>query len=374
MSLRDKMREFKKDDPSQDLYKQFGILFNPFPASNQTTGNPRFPEAADRQAEDRVMTFFRDDKSQVVVIEGTQGVGKTNFLNHFEVEVCDALKEVEVGEALKDQKGYYVVRYLADPEETFDGTTRRLFEELGKKHLNALVQSLRSKADPVETARSHDMRVALRALVKSSEEDATQLMMEWLLGARPLKRHRQVLGVQFRIDTVESKTVALRDLAQVSGEAGVLKGIFLLLDEIEKQDGILGIRAVMRYLSALRAMIDALPRRLFLMIAVTPDALIRYSASYPALRSRLEDRLELKPLTNITAAKKLAQFYLDEARKAANRKMGKSEDDQPDVLNSNEVEDCFIGLAEQAKKHGDDGVRQREFLHRLHQLAEAKLK
>ena len=365
MSLRDKLF---KDDRSHDLYKRFGILINPFPASNQTTGNPRFPAAEDEQAEDRVVAFFRDGKSRVVVIEGTQGVGKTNFLNHFEVEVRDALRH-----APKDRKGYYVVRYLADPEETFDGTTRRLVEELGEKHLSALVQSLRAKADPVSVARSHDMRVALRALAESGEEDATQLMMEWLLGARPLKRHRQVLGVQFRIDTVESKTAALRDLTQVSGEAGVLKGIFLLLDEIEKQDGVLGMRAVMRYLSALRAMIDALPRRLFLMIAVTPDALRRYSSSYPALRSRLEDRLELKPLTSIVAAKELAQFYLDEARKAADRKMGKSGDDRPDVLNSDKVGDCFIELEGQAKKHGDDGVRQREFLHRLHQLAEAKL-
>ena len=364
MSLRDKLRELD-DDPGHELYERFGILSNPFPASHQTAGNPRFPAAQDEEAENRVVTFFRDDTSQVIVIEGTQGVGKTNFLNHFEAEVLAALE---------DRDGYYVVRYLADPEETFDGTTRRLVEELGKEHLDDLVRHLKEDQSYIEEARSHDMRTALRSIVRSDDQKTKQLMMEWLLGLRLLKVHREALGVQFRMDTVESKTAALRDLAKVSGEAGVLKGIFLLLDEIEKQDGVLGIRAVMRYLSALRAMIDALPRRLFLMIAVTPDALRRYSASYPALRSRLQDRLELKSLTSARAARELAKFYLDEAREVANRKIGEVDEDRPHILNSKEITECFVALEGEAQRGAYDGVMQREFLHQLHRRAEAKLK
>ena len=185
--------------------------------------------------------------------------------------------------------------------------------------------------------------------------------------------HREALGVQFRLDTVESKTAALRDLAKVSGEADVLRGIFLLLDEIEKHDGVLGIRAVMRYLQALRAMIDALPRRLFLMVAVTPDALRRYSESYPALRSRLQDRLELKSLTSVKAAKRLAQFYLDEGRAAANRKMGEVDEGPPDILSPKEITECFVALERQAQEGADYGVSQRDFLHHLHRRAESKV-
>ena len=114
------------------------------------------------EAEDRVVTFFRDDTSQVVVIQGTQGVGKTNFLNHFEIEVRNALR---------DRRGYYVVRYLADPEGSFDGTTRRLVEELGTEHLGKLADSLKDDKGPIEEARSHDMRTALRRLRKSNNEE-----------------------------------------------------------------------------------------------------------------------------------------------------------------------------------------------------------
>ena len=364
MSLRDKLQGID-DDPSRELYQRFGILSNPFPSSNQNTDNPRSPTAADEQAEDRVVTFFRDDTSQVVVIEGTQGVGKTNFLNHF---------ETEVRYALENRPGHYVVKYLPDPEESFDGTTRRLVEELGKEHLDELLEQLAKDPRPIQAARSGDMRAALEGLVESGDQETKRLMMEWLQGVRLLNRHRQVLGVQFRLDTVESKTAALRDLAHVSGEAGVLRGIFLLLDEIEKHGSVLGMRAIMRYLSALRAMVDALPRRLFLMIAVTPDSLSRYSGYYPALRSRLEDRLQLNPLTSASRARKLAQFYLDQARDTAKERKGKPPRSKRHILSSGEIEDCFIELEEQAEKRGDKGVRQRELLHRLHQLAEQKLK
>ena len=188
---------------------------NPFPASNQMIGHPHHVLEADAEAEDCVIEFFRDDTSQVVVVEGAQGVGKTNFLNHFASEVRDALQ---------DREGYYVVRYVADPEGAFDGTTGFLFEELGTEHLSRLVAELKRDKQPIEAARSHDMRNALRALVRANGEYTKRLMMEWLLGLRVLKAHRLALGVQFRLDTGESKTGALRDLAQVSGEAGVLKG------------------------------------------------------------------------------------------------------------------------------------------------------
>lgn len=364
MSLREKLRE-SEEDPSRELHERFGILANPFPASNQTTGNPRHPSAEDDEAEDRIVTFLRDGRSQVIVVEGTQGVGKTNFLNHIEMEVREVLRE---------RAGYYVVRYLADPEESFDGTTRRLVEELGTDHLDDLVARLVTNGDAIEEARSQDMRIALQSLVESNDQETKQLMMEWLLGQRVFKLHRQALGIQFRLDTVESRTGALRDLAQVSGTAGVLSGIFLLLDEIEKQDGVLGVRAVMRYLTALRAMVDALPQRLFLMIAVTPDALSRYSASYPALRSRLESRLELRPLISTKKAKDLANFYLDRAREVAAKEKGKPREGLKHILSPNEIGDCFVELEEQAQKRGDEGVRHRELLHRLHERAEAKLK
>ena len=172
---------------------------------------------------------------------------------------------------------------------------------------------------------------------------------------------------------MESKTAALRDMIQVSAAAGVLNGVFLLLDELEKQDGVLGPTAIVRYLSALRSVVDALPNRLFLMLGITPDALRRYSAALPALRGRLQNQITLEPLTEVEEALKLARFYLKAERLAASiRFEGESGDNL--VISKAQAVDCFEELFETAERRGNVGVRQREFLHQLHVLAEEQIR
>lgn len=364
MSLRDRVRKASGEGAANRLYRQFGIASNPFPASNQTSGNPHRPIAADAEVETRILTFLHDGRSQVVVVEGTQGVGKTNFLNHVESEIRSVMS---------DLGGYYMVRYLADPEPSFAGTTRRLFEELGTDHLAELARRLKADGHPISEARSHDMQTALRRLAKDTSDETLDLMMQWLLGLRVLKAHRLVLGIQFRLDTVESKTAALRDMIEVSARAGVLKGVFLLLDELEKQDGVLGPTAVVRYLSALRSVVDALPRRLFLMLGITPDALRRYSAALPALRGRLQNQITLEPLNDEGEAIKLARFYMEAARRAASARFDGDGGDKRVISKAQAIE-SFEKLAKRAERVGNVGVRQREFLHRLHVLAEENIR
>ena len=363
MNLRERIKGASGRGAADRLYDKYGILANPFPASNQTSANPHHPIDADTEVETRIVTFLRDGRSQVVVVEGTQGVGKTNFLNHIEAEIRSVMRELD---------GYYMVRYLADPEPAFDGTTRRLFEELGTEHLERLKDSLKANHKPIAEARGHDMRGALHRLVKSNDEDHFDLMMQWLLGLRVLKVHRQSLGIQFRLDTVESKTAALRDMIQVSAAAGVLKGMFLLLDELEKQGGVLGPAAVIRYLSALRSVVDALPEHLFLMIGITPDALLRYSATLPALRGRLQNQISLEPLTDVDDAFDLAHFYLRAARRIA-RSQRDDDGGDSDILKDTKVERCFEKLLERAERAGNRGVTQRSFLHELHNQAEQRI-
>ena len=360
MSLRDKIENIAEDSTGADLFSKYGVVSNPFPSANQTSDNPHFRLGnADDLAETQIAAFIRDNRSQALVLEGTQGVGKTNFLNHFEQEIASVSGELP---------GYYVVRYLADPENTFDGTIRRLFQELGTEHLRKLAARLKLDSTPVERARGQDVQTALYRL-SAEGEDVADVMMEWLLGLRLLKIHKESLGVQFRLDTVEAKTSALRDIIEVSVGANILNGIFLLLDELEKQDGVLGPRAVVRYLSSIRAIIDALPRGLFLMIAVTPDALMRYSVALPALRGRLQNRIELQMLTEFPEAKELANFYMQTARQTAER-VRSEEGGDAEILNTGQIESCYERLHELAERRGDDGVRQREFLHELSMLSE----
>lgn len=215
------------------------------------------------------------------------------------------------------------------------------------------------------------MKSALHSLTNNSDADEKfRLFMDWLYGSRILKAHKEKLNIHFRLDTVESKTSALRDLVIVSSEAGILNGIFLLLDELEKQDGILSPTAVVRYLSAMRAIIDSLPNHLFMMIAVTPDALRRYTNALPAFRSRLQNQITLHPLTSLRDAQALANFYIDTAKAEALRRYPKKSAGKKDLVTVAEIEDIFEELKLIADRRGDTGVPQRLFLHRLHSKAE----
>ncbi|MGC1304386.1 MAG: BREX system ATP-binding domain-containing protein [Caulobacteraceae bacterium] len=370
MSLRDRLAAAAAPKDGNVLFKKYGVLENPYPSSSQTADNPHRRLTIDDDIDARVESFVRDHKSQVIVVVGTQGTGKTNVLNYYEREIKSALGSLN---------GYYVVRYLADPESSFDGTLRRLFQELGFDHLEALGKKLKETYDggtleeAIEAARSHEVRIALRRLAASGGDAETVTNLnEWFLGLRLLKAHRETLGVNFRLDTVESKTAALRDLIQVSSQVGLLNGVFLLLDELEKQDGVLSATAVVRYLSAMRAIIDALPHHLFMMVAVTPDALRRYSVALPAFRSRLENRVELSPLTEVDQAKSLAEFYLQEARTKAVQS-GQSPVGTQSLVSDQEIEELFTSALERARRAGDEGVRQRQFLHLLHTEAEQRI-
>ena len=373
MSLRDKLAGVRQLAKTKDrVLDAFGVMGNPFPTSNQTSGNPHYPLPEDDQAEDRIGAFVRDGSSEVLVVVGTQGVGKTNFINHLEQEI----RGNELG-------GYYVVKYMADPEPSFNGTIRAVLQELGTGHLKSVVSALAASgegaADVLAGVRSYDLRQALLALRKNGNDDGYELCMEWLFGFRVFKAHREALGVNFRLDTVESRTAILRDYILLGAKLKTLSGIFLLLDELEKQAGVLGPRAVVRYLSALRAIIDALPRHLFMIVAITPDAMRRYASALPAFRSRLDNQIALKPLGDVDEARRLAEFYLEYARERAleyARREGEEvrEEREGDIVTREEVAAAFAEAAEASRRRRDEGVRQREFLNRLHNVAEARIR
>ena len=360
MSLRDRLREGNRSDVNRRLYERYGILDNPFPASNHTADYPHFPIAADKEVEDSILSFIADGKSQFLAVTGAPGVGKTNFLKHCEADIREARQELD---------GYYVIRYFPDPAAAFEGTTRRLFRELGTGHLIELAESLRADPSAIEEAWSDDVRAALRALADADGEDVPQLMMQWLLGRRVLESHRLSLGVQFGLDTVMSEERTLEDLVRVSSAAGVLKGIFLLLDELEKQDGALELLELVSYLSAMRSVVDALPTRLFLMLAITPEALARYSHVMPAVRNRLANQVVLPPLTGVDEAVNLARFYVEAARSNARQSRPKEGGRDP-IVRRSEIEAIYWKL-DQASRRDGTGVLQREFLHALHGRAES---
>lgn len=363
-----------KEDYRKNLFETYGIFDNPFPSAGQTSGHPHMDLSEDKRIEQEIKSFYHDRKSHVIPITASQGIGKTNLLNAYE----SALKEK------LSATGFFIIRYVADPEPSFDPLIRSIFENLGENHLQNISKELAGledkKADKVltdlRTVETKQVLKALREASKNSDDKLTirvSLAYQWLLGLPVRKSHREELGVQYRLDTVESKTRALRDIVSCSASLKKLEGIFLMLDELEKQDSSLSKTSVLRYLSALRALIDALPRYLFLMVALTTDALDRYREMLPALRGRLANEVQLRPLENEDDALTLCNFYINEAKKRASSEAkahGWNQGDN-DIVADVRGREIFQELSEISTI---EGVRQRDYLNALYREVSENIK
>ena len=356
------------ENQQKKLYEQFGVLSNPFPSAGQTSGHPHMPTEADQKVDEAVKIFYRDRKSHVMAITATQGVGKTNLLNAYEVALHEKLST----------RGFFIIRYIPDPEPSFDPLIKLIFESLGEDYLRNSINKLADQPNQEisEFIRTAEVKQILLALLQAKPESAEKLNSwlflahQWFTGLPVRKKHQEELGVYFRLDTVESKTRALRDIVSFGAEMGTLQGIFLLVDELEKQDFSLSKTLVLRYLSALRALIDALPNYLFLMAALTTDALVRYKEMLPALSGRLAHEIQLSPLRNEADAVGLWNFYLqqaqNQARHFARDNAWKNKSGKTILVNEPDAKNIFNDLL---KVSTIQGVRQREYLNKLYERA-----
>ena len=361
---------------SQELFATFGVIGNPFPPAGQPGGHPHLEIEADKAIFGRIQSFTRDRISQVVVVEGEQGVGKTNILAHYDAGLRSLVASGQIGQ--------YVVRYYADPEPSFEGVLNRLFQELGEGYVRRLAEVLATATDEVRSAalkrvRNQDVITAFQRLTKSAADraedfpEATRCAFEWVIGQRLLNRHRAALGVHYRIDTLEAKTQALRDLVELGRELKILDGIFLLLDELEKQDYTTSKSNVLRFLLAIRALIDALPESLFLMVALTPTAKNRYFQMVPAVQSRMQNSVSIKSFSRWEEAQALYRFYVERARERARAEFPSLNPGTRELVSEEAARASFAERREQSRRRGLEGVTPRDFLDELHGDAEGRL-
>jgi len=359
MSLRERIGQVSSTSNETNYFEVYGIEGNPFPSAGQPSGHPRMEDEIDLEFAKRVSKFELGDRpSQILLVEGTQGVGKTNLLNYYEREFRDFYQGDEA---------FYIIRYYPDSEPSFDSVVRRIFQNLDHVHFErigkALVELQMEKRDSIkDVARNHEVRIVLNTLERFGRDpdklsECARLALEWFVGLRILKKHREVLGVDYRLDTVESRTQALRDVIYVSKHLGLLKGILLLLDELEKQDYSLSKTPVLRFLSAIRALIDALPQNLFLVLAMTRQAKQRYFAMMPAFASRLQDILEMNPIMEFNQAKELCDFYIQKARDSVQANSGgRMKGEYSTVFSDEELQEFYDDMYEQSDKKGTEGI------------------
>ncbi len=362
MNLRDKLAEVVEGAPAGlALYRRYGVISNPYPLASQTIDHPRLETPADATVLAALKRFRGPERSsEVIVVSGTQGIGKTNLLNSYERDLA---------ELYRDDSAFHVVRYFPDPEAAFDGIVSRIFQALGTDYFEQLLGKVAAlNASPLPTIGSYDLKGILERIRKDQEfaEELAPVMLEWSTGARLFNSHRQFLGTVRRIDTIESKIQLLRDLVNLGGTFRILAGIFLLLDELEKQDYTQSKTSILRFLLAIKALTDALPRHLFMVLAMTEAARTRYSNMLPAIGSRFQNVIKLEPIQDVEMAQHLSDKYLEAARKRASIEVPATEQqgDEP-VLTPEQVETEFKSLSGELRRRAVEGITPRDFLERL---------
>ena len=202
MSLRGRMRVANAGVAIRARYEKYGVLDNPFPAAGKPYGHPRMEDEIDDEVEHRIREFETDNRSsQILVIEGTQGVGKTNLLSYYEQQFREYYGEDET---------FYIIRYYPDPEPSFDSVLRKIFQSFDQSHFEeigiTLARSNKNTRDEAkEAARSHEVRIVLNSLEKAGPKCQNR-RTSWSPG-----RMRQAgVGVVCWIKDIEASSRSIR--------------------------------------------------------------------------------------------------------------------------------------------------------------------
>lgn len=123
----------------------------------------------------------------------------------------------------------------------------------------------------------------------------------------------------------------------------------------------------------MRALVDALPKHLFLLVGITPEARRRYFLMLPAFAGRFQRSVALRPLQNESEALRLSEFYLQKERQrardvSASKNLGTQGFEPP--LDTSDIRDLFNRKLGASINTGVRGLSQRDFLEALHRDAE----
>jgi len=197
---------------------------------------------------------INSNKTAVISIVGGYGLGKTHILKYLNF--------------VARNKGYLSV-FITSPGKSFLKIYRSIAQEYVKLNHNPIKLN-----DPY-------LHKAIKEITSNGKNSS--IAINWVLGFRISSKLREKLGLAFNIDEekgLEYSRILLESLAQL------YRGIVLLIDELEHLLA-LPVSQRTKYLNYLRELIDNLPSRTMLAIALTPAFWDEIYTINPALARRL---------------------------------------------------------------------------------------
>lgn len=376
--------------PARDAavaWQRLGFLRNPFPSR----AHPIW-EVFHNQAEVRTRflrdlgEFLREQRTTTLFFTGGNRVGKTHFMQHHRIALSAKLRArgmVVPIALISAQSADFWQLYRELIEQVDDALRVQRGAGLFERELSPRV------AQAIGELPSGDLKRALTMLAENDDEDRRRLLAGWIRGERLRQRQRAEIGVTGLIDSHAQMLNALGGLTHflmlegpmpAANEAGEAPhsmtpcpGILLFLDEFEivwKQ------RRDRRdlFLQALRALLDACPKGLFLCVGMATGIGPNewdVQSSYPALYERLVGAAGVPQLVQIGSlvdAREYARAFEDYGRGEFERATGQTGPSGP-LLDERTIEAVYRkvpgGLA--------GSIAQGAFFDGLHREAEKKL-
>ena len=385
--------EFSQETP-ENPYEEFFLLSNPFPILGQFYGICVDQESVKGEFTRVLRDFYRDSQSRIMTMLGSTGAGKTNLLRFLE----QTLKSWrEPGSEKKAVTDLFTV-FVEQPQGSYLEIHRQIISQLGALFFTEFFLAVRRRDInlselPAELPGTNPELI--RALVHIAQRNSGQLSLqdapgqnsiirepqsyrilgEWLQGVKLIAAEKRQLG-NVSAEVNKSSTVAIKflsDLIKIFLQAGLFKGIVILIDEFEEVFSGLPATSQAQYAQDLRNLFDSHPEGVVFVVATTPIA-ERLQQISPALQRRLGAGVQIEPISDEDTALKYAQAYIQWGRDRFKEKIERDvrlPEDCPDVdepyypLTEAKVKEVYNGLKD---RYSDENVIPGDLLPELNFL------
>ncbi|MDC0712538.1 DUF2791 family P-loop domain-containing protein [Stigmatella sp. ncwal1] len=374
-------------------WRKLEFLRNPFPSRSHPIWDVFYgQEVVRKRFYDDLVVFLRDSTTTTLFFTGGNRVGKTHFMEYHRRELSRRLPErgltVPVVVASAQSCDFWQL-YIQMIEQVDDSLRAQAGAGLFEAEVPPAVAERLSELPSGDFRRAVERAWSARTTPQGSEP-VRLLLRQWLRGERLRAAKREELGVSGLLDSQAEvmnafeglvKYLLLQEPSAATTAPGAERpsrcsGIVIFLDEFEL---VWKFRRDRRdqYLQALRALIDACPKGLFLSVGMATNTGVgtgEVETAYPALFQRLKGARSIPTLVQIggvVEALGYARSFEEYGRREFRSRPGQGpapQEGKQSLFSDREIEALFKELA------GFIGsVAQGEFFDRLHLEAERKL-
>jgi hypothetical protein len=360
-------------------YEQLGYLENPFPPRGQVRPEIYVDRPELENLQQGLLTFLTGNGPGAFwAIEAERGIGKSNFLQHLDRELKEAVQNGQLADT--------VHQYIPSPHIEPRLLVRYMLQAIGEERFSLLLRdppALPDSSKGTELYRFFDSFKQWKPTTKLKQPELfvsddqkqpdtedTLFLMRWLGGHQVYVDERK----KYNLWTEERMPPAvafpyLRILVNGMESKGILKRIVLLLDEFEDVQT-LKIQPQSEYIQALKSLLNSFNwRGLFIIIAGQSASFTTLGSRYPSLSDRWQ-RVKLEPVQSSAQAVKLARAYMDFGREEYKRRKPSSK--KKTELSPSEVEIKAIYADVKKPVMTQQEVTQRDLLDKLHEWLEEK--